>query len=84
MRTAGRAAIKCRETAKTSGLVQVAVEDAGPGIEEKELSRVFERYRQLDRLNPPCAVARGTPRLVGSDLKLSAASLRVAKVLPPL
>ena len=38
--------------AKTGGLIQVAVEDAGPGIEAKELPRVFERYRQLDPPNP--------------------------------
>jgi signal transduction histidine kinase len=38
--------------AKTGGLVQVTIEDAGPGIEEKDLPRVFERYRQLDRPNP--------------------------------
>jgi signal transduction histidine kinase len=37
---------------RTGGLVRVAIEDAGPGIEETELPRVFERYRQLDRPNP--------------------------------
>ena len=45
----GKVAVRA---AKTGDLVQVAVEDAGPGIEEKELPRVFERYRQLDRPNP--------------------------------
>jgi signal transduction histidine kinase len=37
---------------KAGPLVQVAVEDAGPGIAEKELPLVFDRYRQLDRRNP--------------------------------
>jgi signal transduction histidine kinase len=38
--------------ARSGNLVQVAVEDTGPGIEEKELPGVFERYRQLHRRNP--------------------------------
>jgi signal transduction histidine kinase len=37
---------------RSGNLVQVAVEDNGPGIEERELPDVFERYRQLDRKNP--------------------------------
>ena len=45
----GKVAVRA---AKAGGLVQVAVEDAGPGITAKELPRVFERYRQLDRPNP--------------------------------
>jgi signal transduction histidine kinase len=36
---------------RSGNLVQVAVADTGPGIEEKELPRVFEQYRQLDRKN---------------------------------
>jgi signal transduction histidine kinase len=45
----GRVAVRA---ARAGNLVQVAVADTGPGIEEKELPRVFERYRQLDRKNP--------------------------------
>jgi signal transduction histidine kinase len=45
----GKVAVRA---ARTGNLVQVAVADTGPGIAEKELPRVFERYRQLDRKNP--------------------------------
>jgi signal transduction histidine kinase len=40
------------KAARSGNLVQVTVADTGPGIEEKELPGVFERYRQLDRRNP--------------------------------
>ena len=45
----GKVAVRATRAGK---LVQVAVEDTGPGIVAKELPRVFERYRQLDRQNP--------------------------------
>jgi len=45
----GKVAVRA---ARSGNLVEVAVADTGPGIEEKELPRVFERYRQLDHKNP--------------------------------
>jgi len=45
----GKVAVRA---ARAGNLVQVAGADTGPGIEEKELSRVFERYRQIDRKSP--------------------------------
>jgi signal transduction histidine kinase len=41
----------CVSAEKIGEVVQVAVADSGPGIEERELERVFDPYRQIDGSN---------------------------------
>jgi signal transduction histidine kinase len=65
--------------------VLIAVEDAGPGIPEREHERVFERFVRLDRSRRGSAgglglaLARSMARLLGGDLVLGRSRLGGAR-----
>jgi signal transduction histidine kinase len=67
-----------------AGLV-IALDDAGPGIEESERERVFERFVRLDRSRRGSAgglglaLARSLARLLGGDLSIGRSRLGGAR-----
>ncbi len=63
----------------------ISLDDAGPGIPERERERVFERFVRLDRTRRGSAgglglaLARAVARLLGGDLQLEASRLGGAR-----
>jgi signal transduction histidine kinase len=66
------------------GLV-ISLDDAGPGVPERERERVFERFVRLDRTRRGSAgglglaLARAVARLLGGDLQLEVSRLGGAR-----
>ena len=65
--------------------ILISLDDAGPGIPERERERVFERFVRLDRTRRGSAgglglaLARAVARLLGGDLRLEGSRLGGAR-----